>query len=182
MSDPVTHLVWGYTVGRALSPQPHYRFLGMASAVLLDAGAVLPGLTHHGWLHTPIFVLFVSLTLYGASRDRLLFLIPALATGSHLVLDSIGSGIMWLWPVSTASISLVPIESLAGLATVNLFLLLVPSYWYYHQWKATGESPLDALRWFHDILPRPVSWGSLSTFGLMTVLVMGHRYMVVLVG
>ena len=169
-------------MGRALSPKPVYGFLGMMSALLLDLGAVVPGLTHHGWLHTPVFIFFVSLTLYGASRDRLLFLVPALGMGSHLVLDSVGSGVMWLWPLSTANIAILPIESLGGLVIANLFLLLVPVYWYYDQWKVTGESPLDAFRWIFGYLPRPVAWGSFSTFGLMTVLVMGQRYMLVLVG
>ena len=87
MTDPVTHLLWGYVLARTLTPKPGYLFLGMLSGVLLAVGAVLPGLSHHGWLHTPIFILFVCLTLYGASRDRLLFLVPMAGLGSHLVLD-----------------------------------------------------------------------------------------------
>ena len=101
MTDPVTHLLWGYVLARTLTPRPAYLLLGMSSAVLLDLGALLPGIEHHGWLHTPVFVLFVSLTLWGASRDRMMFLVPMLAMGSHLVLDSVGAGVMWLWPLST---------------------------------------------------------------------------------
>ena len=182
MTDPVTHLLWGYVLARSMTPRSGYLFLGMLSGVLIDLGAVLPGLSHHGWLHTPVFVLFVSLTLYGASRDRLMFLVPAAAMGSHLVLDSVGRGIMWLWPVSATAHSLLPIESMAGLAAANGFLLVVPLYSIWERWKATGESPVDAIRWVNGFLPRPVTWGGMSTLGFMMVLVMGQRYVAMVVG
>ena len=182
MTDPVTHLLWGYVLARTLTPRPAYLLLGMSSAVLLDLGALLPGIEHHGWLHTPVFVLFVSLTLWGASRDRMMFLVPLVAMGSHLVLDSVGAGIMWLWPLSTQAHAVVPVESSAGLATAHVFLLLVPLYGVWERWKATGESPLDAFRWAGALLPRPVAWGGVSSFALLTVLVMGERYLMILTG
>jgi hypothetical protein len=182
MTDPVTHLLWGYVLARTLTPKPGYLLLGMLSGVLLDLGALLPVVAHHGWLHTPVFVLFVSLTLWGASRDRLLFLVPMVGLGSHLVLDSIGSGVMWLWPVSTTAHPILPVESMAGLAAVHVFLLVVPLYSVWERWKATGESPLDAFRWAHSFVPKHVAWGTLTSFGLLTVLVMGHRYLLVLTG
>jgi hypothetical protein len=161
----------------------------MASALLLDVGVLVPGVEHHGWLHTPVFVLFVALTLYGASRDRLMLLVPAAAMGSHLVLDSVGSGIMWLWPVSEQAwpvseqaISLVPVESAAGMAAASVFLLVSPLYGLWDRWKRTGESPLDAFRWATSLLPHPVTWGGVTTFGVMVVLVMGHRFLLFLVG
>ncbi len=182
MTDPVTHLLWGYVLARTLTPKPGYLLLGMSSAVLLDAGALLPGVEHHGWLHTPVFVLFVAFTLWGASRDRMLFLVPALAMASHLVLDSVGAGIMWGWPLSEQAHTLVPMEGAAGLATAHVFLMLGPLYGIWDRWKATGESPADALRWATELLPRPVAWGSVSTFALMTGLVMGHRYLMIFSG
>ncbi|MCK5252468.1 MAG: metal-dependent hydrolase [Thermoplasmata archaeon] len=182
MTDPVTHLLWGYVLARTLTSKPGYLFLGMLTGILLDIGVVLPLLAHHGWLHTPVFVLFVSLTLYGASRDRLLFLVPMAGLGSHLVLDSVGSGVMWLWPVSTASYAILPIESLAGLAAVNVFLLMIPLYSVWERWKATDESPTAALTWACSFLPRPVAWGGVSTLGLMMVFVMGERYVAMVVG
>jgi hypothetical protein len=177
MTDPVAHLLWGYVLARTLTPKPGYLLLGMLTGVLLDVGAILPLFAHHGWLHTPVFVAFVSLTLWGASRDRLMFLVPMVGLGSHLVLDSIGSGVMWLWPVSTTAHSILPIESLAGLAVAHVFLLIVPLYSIWERWKATGESPLDVLLWVNGFLPKPVAWGTLTAFGLMTVLMMGHRYL-----
>jgi hypothetical protein len=182
MTDPVTHLIWGYVVARSLTVRPGYLLLGMSSAVLLDLGVLVPGVEHHGWLHTPVFILFVALTLYGASRDRLMFLVPAAAMGSHLVLDSVGSGIMWLWPVSEQAISLVPVESAAGSVAASVFLLVAPLYGLWDRWKRTGESPLDAFRWVTSFLPRPVTWGGVTTFGVMVVLVMGPRFLLLLVG
>jgi hypothetical protein len=182
MTGPVTHLLWGYVLTRCITPNPGYQLLGMSAAVLLDAGALLPGVEHHGWLHTPVFILFVALTLWGASRDRMLFMVPALAMGSHLALDSVGAGIMWGWPLSEQALVLVPVGSGAGLATAHMFLLLVPLYGIWDRWKATGESPLDAFRWAAELLPRPVAWGGVSTFALLTVLVMGQRYLLALVG
>ncbi|UCC92666.1 MAG: hypothetical protein JSW25_08375 [Thermoplasmata archaeon] len=181
MTDPVTHLLWGYVLTRTLTARPGYLLLGMLGGVLLDVGALLPLAAHHGWLHTPVFVLFVSVTLWGAGRDRLLFLVPTVGLGSHLVLDSIGSGVMWFWPLSTTAYALVPIESMAGHATAHVFLLVVPLYSVWERWKATGESPMDAFRWAHSFVPRPVAWGTLTSFGLLTVLVMGQRYLLVLV-
>jgi hypothetical protein len=182
MTDPVTHLLWGYVLARTLTPKPGYLLLGMLSGVLLDVGVLLPGIAHHGWLHTPVFLLFVTLTLWGASRDRLLFLVPLVGLGSHLVLDSVGAGVMWLWPVSEASYSILPIGSVAGMAVANVFLLLVPLYGVWDRWKATGESPADAFGWVAGYLPRPVAWGSLPAFGLLTVVVMGHRYAAMVMG
>ncbi len=182
MTDPVTHLLWGYVLARTLTPRPGYLLLSMSTALLLDVGALLPGIEHHGWLHTPVFVLFVSLTLWGASRDRMLFLVPLLAMGSHLVLDSVGAGVMWLWPLSEQAIALVPVEGAAGLATAHVFLLVAPLYGVWEWWEATGESPLDAFAWAASLLPRPVAWGSVSSFALLTVLVMGQRYLVAITG
>lgn len=182
MTDPVTHLLWGYVLVRTLTPKPQYLFLGMLTGILLDIGVVLPLLAHHGWLHTPVFVLFVSLTLYGASRDRLMFLVPVVGLGSHLVLDSIGSGVMWLWPVSTASYAILPIESLAGLTAANVFLFMIPLYTIWERWKAIGESPTAVIRWVNGFIPQPVAWGGVSTLGLMTVFVMGERYVAMVVG
>jgi hypothetical protein len=50
MPDPVTHMIWGYVLARSLTNKPHFLLLGMLSGILLDISAVLPGLTHHGWI------------------------------------------------------------------------------------------------------------------------------------
>jgi hypothetical protein len=94
--------------------------------------------------------------------------------GSHLVFDSIGGGLMWLWPISTEVHAILPMGSLAGLTVVNVFLLVLPLYSIWERWKATGESPLQAFEWVSGYIPRPVTWGGVSIFGLMAVLVVGH--------
>jgi hypothetical protein len=111
-----------------------------------------------------------------------MLLVPAAAMGSHLVLDSLGSGIMWLWPVSEEAFALLSIESAAGMAVARVFLLVAPLYGLWDRWKRTGESPLDALRWATSYLPRPVAWGGVTTFGVMVMLVMGQRFLLFLVG
>jgi len=182
MTDPVTHLLWGYVVARSFTDRQGYLLLGMMSGVLLDVDALIPGFTHHGWLHTPVFVAFLAVTLWGASRERSMLLVPAAAMGSHLVLDSVGGGVMWLWPVSEASMALVPVASSAGMAAASVFLFVAPSYGVWDRWRRTGESPLDAFRWIIDLLPRPVAWGGVSSFALLTLLVMGQRYLLALAG
>lgn len=182
MTGPVTHLLWGYVLARSLTSRPGHLLLGMACGVLLDVGAVVPLMAHHGWLHTPVFVFFVSLTLWGAGRDQLMLLVPLVGMGSHLVLDSVGAGVMWLWPVSEASYALLPIGSAAGTAAAGVFLFLLPAYGVWERWKATGESPLDAFAWAASFAPRPVTWGGVTTFGLMTALVMGQRLLVAVAG
>jgi len=161
MTDPVTHLLYGYVIARSLSPKPGYHALGMMMAILPDVDALLPGFTHHGWLHSPLFIAFVSLTLWGASKDRLLFVIPVVAMGSHLALDYV---------------SALPL-SLAGLAAAQVFLFVAPAYWVWDRWKRTGESPMAVLDWVNGWIPRPVTWGGVSTFGLMVVLVLTQRLM-----
>lgn len=181
MTDPVTHLLWGYVVARSMTDRPGYLLLGTLSGSLLDLDALLPGFTHHGWLHTPVFVAFVALTLWGASRERLMLLVPAAAMGSHLVLDSVGGGVMWLWPVSEASVALVPVTSAAGLAAAAVFLLVAPAYGVWDRWRRAGESPLAALEWVGAFVPRHVSWGGAGALGLVMCLVTVHRYLSVLV-
>jgi hypothetical protein len=149
--------------------------------VVIDAGAIIPGLTHHGWLHTPVFILFVTTTLYGASGDKLQFLVPAASMGSHLMLDSLGGGIMWFWPYSTAGYFLIGTGSPVWEVVTMVFLFLVPAYWTYGRWKTTGETPAEVVIWVYRYIPRPVALGGISAFGAMVVLTLGQRYLVYLV-
>jgi hypothetical protein len=159
MVDPFTHVLYGYVIARSVTPKPGYHALGMLLAVLPDVDALLPGFTHHGWLHSPLFVAFVALTLWGASRDRFMLVLPVLAMGSHLALDGLGA---------------LPIGA-AGLATAHVFLFLTPAYWVWDRWKRTGESPLAVLEWVNEWVPRPVTWGGVSTFGAMVAFVLAQR-------
>lgn len=176
MSDPLTHIVWGYVITRSVTRRPDLLLLGSLTSILPDLDAVLPGFSHHGWLHTPVFILFICLTLWGAGKDPLLFRVPALAISSHFVLDSIGGGIMWFWPISTEARTLLPITSPAGLATAEVFILLLPAYWLWDLWKRTGDSPLSVIRWMEGMIPLPVVRGASSTLGLFLVLSYATRF------
>lgn len=166
-----------------MTNRPGYLFLGMVAAVLPDVDALLPGFDHHGWLHTPVFVCFVSLTLWGTNnQDRLTLRVMTVVMASHLFLDSIGGGIAWLWPVSTTSISPVPVQSTAGLTAVRVFLMVAPAYWIWNRWKHTGEGPIVAVRWAEKFLPRPVAWSGVSSFCLATTLVLASRLLAVAPG
>lgn len=117
----VAHLPSGYLLARLSGA----RGVTMAAALI---GAIAPDLDliwfylvddrafhhHKYWVHAPGFWLFlalVTLPLLQAFRPALLR--PALvflaAIFLHLVLDSLGGGIMWLWPLSDQLYQLVTV-------------------------------------------------------------------------
>lgn len=119
----IAHLPAGYLLARASRAQ------GLAMAAVL-AGSVLPDLDliwfyliddrafhhHRYWVHAPGFWLMgalVALPLLRAFRPG--WLRPALvflaAIFLHLVLDSLGGGIMWAWPLSTDLYRLVTVPA-----------------------------------------------------------------------
>jgi hypothetical protein len=144
MTNPITHLIWGYLLGRAVSPAPKYMFLGMMAAIVLDVDQIVPGLTHHGFVHSPIFVLALSGLLYAVTRDRLVFWVSLAAMLSHLVLDTVATqfGVMWLWPVSNHEFVIWTLNDLAALAVIKVYAFLLPAYWIWHHWKVNGEHGL----------------------------------------
>ena len=60
MTNPITHLIWGYVLARTINPAPKYLALGVMTALFLDFDQIVPGLAHHGFVHTPVFVLAVA--------------------------------------------------------------------------------------------------------------------------
>jgi hypothetical protein len=103
---------------------------------------------------------------------------------SHLVLDTVATqwGIMWLWPLSTHEFVIWTINDLAILAVIKVYALLFPVYWIWHRWRAHGESPLAVLEWVDQHIPRPVTYGSLATFGVAMVAVWWVYYAQILLG
>lgn len=118
----LAHLPAGYLVGRAFGTT---RGPMMAAAL---AGSVLPDFDliwfyliderafhhHHYWVHVPGFwALVAAVVLPLVRRAALSLWRPALAFFAailvHLVLDSIGGGVMWLWPFDRTLIALVEV-------------------------------------------------------------------------
>lgn len=183
MTNPVTHLIWGYLLARTVDAAPKYMALGIAMALLLDFDQVVPGLVHHGWVHTPLFVLAVSGLLYALTRDRLVLFICLAVMTSHLVLDTVATqfGVMWLWPISTHEFVIWTINDLAILAVVKVYAFLFPVYWIWSRWNETGESPLVVLEWLEERVPRPVVYGGIASFGVAMAVIWWTRYMWILI-
>jgi hypothetical protein len=184
MTNPVTHLIWGYVLGSAMSPAPRYLFLGMMMGILLDLDQVIPGLLHHGFVHSPVFVLTVSGILYVVTRDRLVFIISLTVMMSHLVLDTVATqwGVMWLWPLSTHEFVIWTIDDLAALAVIKVYALLFPAYLIWQRWRRDGESPLAVFEWLDGHIPRPVTYVGLASFGVAMVAVLWVHYVQILLG
>ena len=184
MTNPVTHLIWGYVLARTINPAPKYLALGVMTALFLDIDQIVPGLAHHGWMHTPVFVLAVSGLLYALTRDRLVLWVSLAAMLSHLVLDTVATqwGVMWLWPLSTHEFVIWTINDLAILAVIKVYAFLFPVYYIYQHWKRTGESPLVVLEWVDQHIPRPVTYGGMASFGVVMVFVWWVHYASILLG
>jgi len=184
MTNPVTHLIWGYLLGRAFSPAPRYIFLGMMMGVVMDVDQFLPGVAHHGWVHTPVFVLCLAGAMLLATRERMVLWMSLAVLLSHLVLDTVATQdpVMWLWPVSTEGFALWTVDELAALAVVKVYAFLVPAYYVWHRWRVEGESPLAVLEWIDDHIPRPVTYGGLASFGVAMVAVWWAFYARILLG
>lgn len=120
----LAHLPAGYLTGRALGAR---RGIVLWAALL---GGVFPDFDmfwfhlvdhrafhhHRYWVHIPGFwamVALVALPLIRLLRPALFA--PAcaflLAIGVHLVLDSVGGGILWLWPFNDQLYSLISVPA-----------------------------------------------------------------------
>lgn len=99
----VTHAAVGYALVRAFVDAAP--LVGAGFGVLPDVDFLLPAaweypFVHRGLTHTPTFALVVVAVVYGGWRDRSLAAGAGLATGSHLLIDSLSpTGIPWTFPV-----------------------------------------------------------------------------------
>ena len=179
MPNPVTHLLWGYLIARRASPEPRYIALGLLLGSALDLDYFIPGVGHHGFVHTPVFVLGLSAVLWLVSRDRLVLVLSLSILMCHLAFDTIATQdpVMWLWPVSTEGLALWTVEDLAALAVIKVYLLLIPVIWMWETWKRTGESPMRVVSWIEERIPRPVLYGSSVSAGALLVFVWVTEYM-----
>lgn len=150
----IAHLPSGYLLARAA------RARGLAMAAVLS-GAVAPDFDmlwfhlidhrafhhHKYWVHAPGFwgmLALVALPLIRALRPSLFT--PALlflaAVFLHLFLDSLGGGIMWLWPLTTELYQLVTVP-----ATHSHWVLSFILHWtFLAELVITGAAALLFLR------------------------------------
>jgi LexA-binding, inner membrane-associated putative hydrolase len=126
----IAHIPAGYLLTKIMVPNERqdYRRLmvaGLVGSVLPDADLFYHYLLDHGAhehhlyaTHTPILWVGLSaiaaLLLVVVRRRELLVYVGVLLANTmlHLVLDSVASGIMWLYPASTAMLSLAPVPAL----------------------------------------------------------------------
>ncbi|HYV33736.1 MAG TPA: metal-dependent hydrolase, partial [Candidatus Limnocylindria bacterium] len=76
----------------------------VVSSVMLGSLKMQNRISHRRFLtHTPVFGLVIGLTMYVLSNSlygKYFALVFLAAFASHMVVDSIELGIMWLWPFS----------------------------------------------------------------------------------
>lgn len=116
----IAHLPSGYIVARTSGAKGLPFWAALAGSVFPDLDMIWfffvdNGAIHHHryWVHAPGFWAIIALAtlpfLRGTMRQAAaLFLV---AIGVHMVLDSIGGGIMWLWPLSDHLYSLIEVPA-----------------------------------------------------------------------
>ncbi len=119
----IAHLPAGYLLARATRAKGQAMAAALLGAVLPDFDMIWFHLIDHGaihhhkyWVHAPGFWLLlalVTLPLIRVLRPELVrpALIFLAAIALHLILDTLGGGIMWYWPFSTHLIEAVTIPA-----------------------------------------------------------------------
>lgn len=162
----VTHSLGGVAAGLLMISannvnEPTYQTTMMAGAVLgslfLDidhpkswiankmpmVSDVMSGVfKHRGFVHTPLFIIIVSIvlnTLNWGWLHELHYLAPYFIKGfvpgmlSHLILDTLNvQGIMWLWPISTKRLHILGIRTNSLMEAVVCLLLGICLYEQYN--------------------------------------------------
>ena len=180
MTNPVTHLLWGYLVSRRLDPDPKLISIGLLMSVLPDIdGLPIPGLEHHGPMHTPLFVLVLGAVLFLVSRSRLIFYIGTVNLLMHLVLDTVGTAapVMWLYPLSTEGVAIGTAVGLPTLIAIKLVLLATPLAFIIHRYIQQDESPLDLMDYYVEALGRPATYALIALAGVLMVYIGISEYL-----
>jgi inner membrane protein len=120
----VAHQPAGYLLARATqNPRGPLLSAALAGAVFPDLDIfwfhfVDHGSIHHHryWVHAPGFSVLIGLPalLILRAQARAIAAIFLASIMIHLVLDSIGGGIMWLWPFSDHLYSLITVPATRG--------------------------------------------------------------------
>lgn len=157
MTNPITHLLWGYVLSERLTREPKYLLLGSFMAILMDVdGAPFSWLPHRGFMHTPAYLFLICGLVYVGLRYLPRYhlthseAVPIVALCyvtllSHLVLDTIGSNwaITWGWPLIDTAFTLGDHISFSSMVVIKLILLCIPLGIVWKKYRETGRSPLD---------------------------------------
>jgi inner membrane protein len=151
----IAHLPAGYILGRGLKVrQGPVMWAALIGSVLPDLDLVWfyfvdhRSIHHHKyWVHAPGFWLIVIAVLYPLAawkapslKAPLLVFLAAMLI--HLCLDSIGGGIMWLWPISDHLYALVEVP-----ATQSHWILSFIVHWTF--WAEVAILASAAVLWWH---------------------------------
>ena len=172
MPNPLTHLLWGYMVSRRLEADPKLVAFGLAMSVLPDIDSIpFLGMYHHGFTHTPFFVLFVCAIVYGSTRSRSLLLLALCNLGAHVALDAVATGtpLIWLYPHTDAAIALGIGWNLPSSLVIKVFLFAFPLLYILQRYREHGEDPLEVLKLLEGALGRPTA-ASMAAMAAVCVL------------
>lgn len=155
MTNPITHLLWGYTISKNISKEEKFIVLGLFMSIFLDIDA-FPGFKHHGFMHTPLFVIILSSIIYFLSRSKIVFKICFVNLIFHLILDTVGTRapVMWFYPINDSSFAVGTEISLVWLAVIKLILFFVPVSYIWYRYKKYGENPFDLIKFVREKLGR----------------------------
>lgn len=133
----LAHLPAGYILARAASARSGPMMLAaLVGSVLPDFDLIMfylidnRALHHHRyWAHAPGFWLAVAIAVFAVLRWRHPNLLPVAglffaSIFCHLVLDTVGGGIMWAWPVSDHLFSFITVP-----ASQSHWLLSFLTHW-----------------------------------------------------
>jgi hypothetical protein len=175
MTNPVTHLLWGYVISRQIDGSPRLIVLGLAMSVLLDIDALpMPGLEHHGFMHTLLFVAVISIALLVITRSRVVFVICTVNLLMHLVLDTIGTAapVMWLYPFASVGFAIGTEVSLSALIAIKATLLAIPLTLILYRNYTYDENPLEMVDYLIEHLGRRTTY-VLITLSCMLIAYIG---------
>jgi hypothetical protein len=160
-------------LSRKLTPEPKWVIVGTLMAILPDLDALIPGIDHHGPMHTPLFALLICASLGGALSKRMPVIVCAMGILSHLVLDTIvsESGLMWLYPQVDAPTSLGLGLTIPVIVILRVFLFSIPLVWMIERCQKHGEGFLDIIIYLRGVIGP--WWTTVSTASASVIIVAG---------
>lgn len=181
MTNPITHLFWGYSISKNVTKDKDLIILGLIASIILDIDALpMPGLEHHGIIHTPVFVIIISLFVYAISKSEKIFIIVSSNLFLHLFLDTIGTRapVMWFYPFSNAGYALGAAVPFWQLIIVKVFLFLIPLIYIHHCWRRRGENPLDLIEYSKERIGRTTTYILLIMSSIIIGIIIIIKYII----